>query len=98
MFRNGLDCINFKKGFMKKEETKEQVMVIKISPELHKILEERAAKWGVSNAQYVRNAILYEAVMSGNPKAIKMLSGNLFDVFMQAINKARGSSKSDDEK
>lgn len=84
---------------MKKEEqSKEQVMVVKISPELHKILEERAAKWEVSNAQYVRNAILFEAVMAGNTKAIKMLSGNVAGIVSKMINKIRGNSEDDDGK
>lgn len=80
-----------------KEPAKEQVMVIKINPELHKILEERAAKWGVSNAQYVRNAILFEALMAGNAKTIKMFSSSAGDIFRQLMMKFKGSHKSDEE-
>lgn len=79
-----------------KEEAKEQVMVVKISPELHKILEERAAKWGVSNAQYIRNAILFEALTAGNTKAIKMLSGDVGNMLMQLINKVKANVKNAD--
>ncbi len=81
-----------------KEQAKEQVMVIKINPELHKILEERAAKWGVSNALYVRNAILFEALTAGNMKAIKMFSSSAGDILRQLMMKFKGSHKSDEEK
>lgn len=80
-----------------KGKTKEQVMVIKISPELHKILEERAAKWGVSNAQYVRNAILFEAILAGSTKAIHLMSGNVAEVFFRLINKVRGNLKNTED-
>ena len=79
-----------------KEQTKERVMVVKISPELHKILEERAAKWGVTNAQYVRNAILFEAMMAGNVKAVKMISGDLANMAFRMIKKVRDKSESND--
>lgn len=76
-------------------QEKSRVMVIKIDSELHKILEERASVWDVSKAQYIRDVILFEALLAGNSRVVKMFSCNVGDIFRQLLIKFNRIYKSD---
>lgn len=73
-----------------------EVLQIRLSPEHKKIIETQAEKAGLTVSQYIRGTMIMDAVLSGNPDAIKIAFSKATDEMKSTLRSMilTGSSES----